>query len=198
MFGNSVATAGDVNGDGFSDVIVGARRLRQRRVRRGARVRLPRLGGGLAAGPAWTAESEPGQRQLRRSVATAGDVNGDGYADVIVGAEPSTTARPTKGGPSSTTARPPGSRRSPAWTAESDQAERLLRQLGGDGRRRERRRLRRRDRRRLRSTTTARPTRAAPSSTTARRAGSSRRRPGPRRATRRAPSSAARSGRRAT
>ena len=46
FFGYSVATAGDVNGDGYSDVIVGALFYDNGRDRRGAGVRLPRVGGG--------------------------------------------------------------------------------------------------------------------------------------------------------
>ena len=42
---------------------------------------------GLMAGPDWTAEGDQGWAHFGISVATAGDVNGDGYADVIVGAD---------------------------------------------------------------------------------------------------------------
>ena len=42
--------------------------------------------GGLSASPTWTAEGDQVNAFFGDSVATAGDVNGDGYADVIVGA----------------------------------------------------------------------------------------------------------------
>ena len=83
-FGFAVATAGDVNGDGFGDVIVGATIVRQRPDRRGARLRLPRLRRGLATAAAWTAEGNQASAHLGYSVASAGDVNGDGFGDVIV------------------------------------------------------------------------------------------------------------------
>lgn len=80
--GNSVSFAGDVNGDGFDDVIVGA-------YRHGADAGRAYLflGGpdGLATTPAWTYDGMPGER-LGRGVGAAGDVNGDGYADILVGA----------------------------------------------------------------------------------------------------------------
>ncbi|MDP2323750.1 MAG: FG-GAP-like repeat-containing protein [Gammaproteobacteria bacterium] len=85
-FGAAVATAGDVNGDGFADVIIGASGHDNGETDEGRAYVF--LGGpaGLATTPAWTVESDNPGAQLGASVAPAGDVNGDGYSDVIVGA----------------------------------------------------------------------------------------------------------------
>jgi len=84
-FGGSVAGAGDVNGDGYADVIVGARAFDEYRgkvyVFHGGPWGLT----GSAASPAFSATGERAGDEFGVSVAGAGDVNGDGYADVIVG-----------------------------------------------------------------------------------------------------------------
>ena len=85
-FGYSVATAGDVNGDGYSDVIVGARMYDNGQTDEGRAYVYYGSAGGLAVSAGWTAESDQATAYFGNSVGTAGDVNGDGYSDVIVGA----------------------------------------------------------------------------------------------------------------
>jgi hypothetical protein len=90
FLGWSVSGAGDVNGDGYADVIVGAYSYDAGKTNEGAAFVF--LGGasGVADGNPTTAaaqlESNQMDANLGWSVSGAGDVNGDGYADVIVGA----------------------------------------------------------------------------------------------------------------
>src|SRR4028119_1835166 len=95
--GSSVSSAGDVNGDGFDDLIIGARYADPNGINAagqsyvvfgsnsgfGADLNLWDLDGskgfainGIAAGDI-----------SGRSVSSAGDVNGDGFDDLIIGAD---------------------------------------------------------------------------------------------------------------
>jgi hypothetical protein len=86
----SVASAGDVNGDGYADVIVGAPLFDAGEAGEGAAFVFLGSASGIADGDLDTAaaqlESDQTGAQLGSQVASAGDVNGDGYSDVIVGA----------------------------------------------------------------------------------------------------------------
>src|SRR5207249_1731650 len=86
-FGASVASAGDVNGDGFADVIIGAHLYDNGQSNEGRAFVYLGSASGLASTPAWTAESNQANADFGASVAAAGDVNGDGFGDVIVGAD---------------------------------------------------------------------------------------------------------------
>ncbi|MBK7159904.1 MAG: FG-GAP repeat protein, partial [Ignavibacteria bacterium] len=80
-FGFSVSTAGDVNRDGFSDVIVGIGGGFQNSHRA-----YIFFGGVFMDNSADVTFNDPlGGTMFGISVSTAGDVNGDGYGDVIVG-----------------------------------------------------------------------------------------------------------------
>ena len=82
FFGFSAASAGDVNNDGFVDLIVGAKN---------------NVEGGVTAGRAYVFSGQSGDTiyvftgnarldEFGISVASAGDVNDDGFDDIIVGA----------------------------------------------------------------------------------------------------------------
>ncbi len=85
-YGWTVSLAGDVNGDGYGDVIVGAPQYDNGEANEGRAFLYLGRSTGLASTPAWQWEPDEPAAQFGSSVATAGDYNGDGYADVIAGA----------------------------------------------------------------------------------------------------------------
>ena len=93
--GSSVASAGDVNGDGYDDLIVGARRADPNGSLSGASYVVFGKASGFAASIALGAldgttgfrlDGAAASDGSGNSVASAGDVNGDGYDDLVVGA----------------------------------------------------------------------------------------------------------------
>ncbi len=98
--GYSVSSAGDVNGDGFNDLIVGARLgddgggdAGEAYVVFGSASGFGTAAGGrqvidlttLSAAQGFIIQGDAGADQAGFSVSSAGDVNGDGYDDLIVG-----------------------------------------------------------------------------------------------------------------
>ena len=81
QFGFSISNAGDVNNDGYSDIIIGAPKAGKAFVYHGSSA-------GLLNSPNWTGNSYSANHEYGTSVADAGDVNNDGYADIVVGTYP--------------------------------------------------------------------------------------------------------------
>jgi hypothetical protein len=86
-FGSDVACAGDTNGDGYSDIIVGAYFATRSPIRMYGGTASIFAGGLLGVFPASprVIEGNADSDAFGFSVATAGDVNGDGYSDVVIG-----------------------------------------------------------------------------------------------------------------
>jgi hypothetical protein len=125
-FGRSVATAGDVNGDGFSEVIVGARAYDNGEPGEGRAFVYDGSAAGLSPLAAWTTESDQEFAQLGRSLSTAGDVNGDGYADVIVGTYLFDGGEDEQGRVFVHHGSPGGLSTAPDWVVDGDRAEGLF------------------------------------------------------------------------
>jgi len=122
-FGLSVATAGDVNGDGYSDVIVGADSYTSDYQYEGAALVYLGSADGLPGSFHWMAVGGQADAAFGLSVAPAGDVNADGYADVIIGAPYYDNGETNEGRACVYLGSADGLSQTPVWTFESNRAD---------------------------------------------------------------------------
>ncbi|MFN7950593.1 MAG: MopE-related protein [bacterium] len=81
-----MARAGDVNGKLYEDVLVGAPNLANGQSDEGRAYLFVGSATGLGLAPAWTVEANLASATLGSAVASAGDVDGNGYDEILVGA----------------------------------------------------------------------------------------------------------------
>src|SRR5262249_7123298 len=78
--------AGDVDGDGYDDMAVGASAYDDTLTDEGAVFLYSGSASGVSATPSWTRARGQASAELGTAVAAAGDTNGDGYDDLLGGA----------------------------------------------------------------------------------------------------------------
>jgi hypothetical protein len=121
FYGAALDGAGDVNGDGYDDVILGAYGYDDGQTDEGAAFVIHGNATGLDSGPNWAIESNQANAWLGYEAAGAGDVNGDGYADVIVGAPKWSNGQSAEGGAWVYHGSVTGVETTSSWSDESDQ-----------------------------------------------------------------------------
>jgi hypothetical protein len=121
-FGSSVSAAGDVNGDGLDDVIVGAPSYSNGQAGEGRALLYLGSPSGLATSPAWATESDLASTWLGYRVAAAGDVNGDGFADIAVTSPSYSNSEANEGRAWVFLGSAAGLASNPAWAFETNQA----------------------------------------------------------------------------
>jgi hypothetical protein len=96
--GGAVASAGDVDGDGYGDVVVGAWAYDNGQTNEGAAFIYMGSASGLATSPALTIEGNVDNIWLGYSLANGNDVNGDGFSDLLIPAVYYSAGQNSEGG----------------------------------------------------------------------------------------------------
>jgi hypothetical protein len=120
-FGGKVAGAGDVNGDNYDDVIIGATGYDNGETNEGRAFVYHGGPSGLSATPDWTGESDQEDGAFGARVAGAGDIDGDGYDDVLVSANYYDYDQIDEGRVYVFFGSPSGLETAPGWSVDGDQ-----------------------------------------------------------------------------
>ena len=96
-FGIGLASAGDVNGDGYDDLLIGADEHDAGAGPVGGAFLYTGSASGLSATPAWSALGEESNDRFGHSVAGVGDIDNDGFDDIVIGAFRVTEAQVRQG-----------------------------------------------------------------------------------------------------
>jgi len=125
LLGSALSPAGDVNGDGYDDVLIGAYLYESNDNLQGEGRAYLFTGApsGLGTEPSWTIYGGAAFAYVGWAVAGAGDVNGDGYADVAISANRCTDSTKTAGEVYVFYGGPDGPSTTANWSAIGDQAE---------------------------------------------------------------------------
>ena len=126
QLGHTVSSAGDVNGDGYDDVIIGDNLYSNGETEEGRALVYYGSTTGLSANPDWTYELNQANAELGFGVANAGDVNGDGYDDILVGTPRYDNGASDEGAAFLFFGSASSLSTTPDWTVESDTADALL------------------------------------------------------------------------
>ncbi|MDM7913801.1 MAG: FG-GAP-like repeat-containing protein, partial [Candidatus Eisenbacteria bacterium] len=120
-YGQSVAWAGDVNGDGYADILIGVPGYSHGEASEGAAVIYHGSASGPPASPDWVAEGGQAGASYGWSVSTAGDANGDMFSDVVVGAPYMDNGLPDEGIAHVFLGHEEGASHVPAWQFEGEE-----------------------------------------------------------------------------
>ncbi len=124
LFGGSVSVAGDVNGDGYSDVIIGSPNYKDplSDEPRGSVYLYYGSAGGLSLSPDWSLIGSVKDGQFGFSVSGAGDINRDGFDDILIGANHFSNGETNEGKVFLFYGSASGLSSEPDWSFESNQS----------------------------------------------------------------------------
>ena len=121
-FGWAVASAGDVNHDGYDDLLVGAIGCSHTEKNEGCAYLYMGSSSGLNATPAWSVEGNQPYASLGYAVGLAGNVNDDVYSDIFVSAPNYSNGETNEGIVNVYQGSSSGLSSTASWSAEGNQA----------------------------------------------------------------------------